>query len=133
MSQENVKVVQRCLAAFNAHDVTAWSSLLDSEFELVDHMAAVGEDVVSGIEATRRQLEGWFDAFPDFRAETEEFIEAGDRVVCVTRWRGTGAASGLLYDQAAAEVFTVREGKIVHAELGFDNRASALKAVGLEE
>ena len=133
MSQENVEAIQRCLAAFNAHDIAAWSSLLDSDFELVDHMAAVGEDVVSGVEATRRQLEGWFDAFPDFRAETEEFIDAGDRVVCVTRWRGTGAASGLAYDQSAAEVFTVRDGRIVRAELGFNDRAEALKAVGLEE
>jgi ketosteroid isomerase-like protein len=73
------------------------------------------------------------EAFPDFRAETEEYIDAGDRVVCVTHWRGTGAASGLPYHQAAAEVFTVRDGKIVRAELGFDDKASALKAVGLEE
>jgi ketosteroid isomerase-like protein len=98
----------------------------------LDHMGAVGEDSGSEIGAVRRQLEGWFEAFPDFRAETEEFIDAGDRVVCVTQWRGTGAASGLPYHQPAAEVYTVREGKIVRAELGFDNKAAALKAVGLE-
>jgi ketosteroid isomerase-like protein len=133
MSQENVEILRRANAAFNAHDIAGWLSLLDPEFELVDHMGAVGEDVVSGLEATRRQIEGWFDAFPDFRAETEEFIDAGDRVVCVTRWRGTGAASGLAYDQAAAEVFTVRDGMIIRAEAGFDGRAEALKAVGLAE
>jgi ketosteroid isomerase-like protein len=53
--------------------------------------------------------------------------------VCVTQWRGTGAASALPYGQAAAEVFTVREGKIVRAELGFADKAEALKAAGLEE
>ena len=133
MSQENVEIVRRCMAAFNAHDIAGWSSFLGSEFGFVDHRAAVGEDSASGIEAVRRQLEGWFEAFPDYRAETEEFIDAGDRVVCVTQWRGTGAASGLPYDQAAAEVFTVREGKIVRAELGFADKDDALKAVGLEE
>jgi ketosteroid isomerase-like protein len=72
-----------------------------------------GEESGSGIEIIRRLAEGWFEVFPDFRADTEEFIDAGDRVVCVTRWQGTGAASGLDYDQRAAEVYTLRDGKIV--------------------
>src|SRR5690242_19081325 len=133
MSQENVELVRRCIAAFNAHDIAGWSSFLSSGFQFVDHMAAVGEDSASGIRAVRRQVEGWFEAFPDFRAETEEYIDACDRVVCATHWRGTGAASGLPYHQVAAEVFTVREGKIVRAELGFADKASALKAVGLRD
>jgi ketosteroid isomerase-like protein len=120
-------------AAFNAHDIAGLAELFGSEFEFVDHMGAVGEDTASGLGAVSRQLEGWFEAFPDFRAETEEFIDAGDRVVCVTQWRGTGAVSGLPYHQPAAEVITVREGKIVRAEMGFDDKAAALKAVGLEE
>jgi hypothetical protein len=64
VSHENVEVVKRCLTAFNAHDIARWSSFLDSQLELVDHRAAVGEDVMSGIEAARRQVEGWFEAFP---------------------------------------------------------------------
>ena len=93
MSQENVELVRRWFAAFNAHDIAAFTSFLSSDYEFVDHMAAAGEESASEIGAIRRQAEGWFDAFPDFRAETHEFIDAGDRVVCVTHWRGTGAAS----------------------------------------
>jgi ketosteroid isomerase-like protein len=92
---------------------------------------AVAAERGSGIEAIRRLAEGWFEAFPDFRASVQEFIDAGDRVVCVTTWQGTGAGSGLSYYQEAAEVTTVRNGKIVYAELGFADKAAALKAAGL--
>ncbi len=133
MSQENVEIVKRVVEAFNAHDVEQWLSFYDPEFEFVDHMGAVAEERGSGIEAIRRQVEGWFEAFPDFRASVEEYIDAGDRVVCVTTWQGTGAGSGLPYYQQAAEVTTVRNGKIVYAELGLADRAAALEAAGLRE
>ena len=51
-------------------------------------------------------------------------------MVAVTTWEGTGAGSGLPYHQRAAEVMTVRDGKIVYAELGFADRAAALEAAG---
>jgi ketosteroid isomerase-like protein len=133
MSQENVEVVKGAVDAFNAHELDRYLSFLAPEFEYVDHMGAVAEVEGSGIDAIRRQVEGWFDAFPDFRASVGEFIDAGDRVVSVTTWQGTGAGSGLPYDQEAAEVLTVRDGKIIRAELGFVDRAAALEAAGLSE
>jgi ketosteroid isomerase-like protein len=133
MSQENVEIVKRAIDAFNAHDLNRYLGFLNEEFEFVDHMGAVAEEQGSGIEAIRHQIEGWFDAFPDFRASVEEFIDAGDRVVSVTTWQGTGASSSLPYYQRAAEVVTIRDGKIIHAELGFADRAAALEAAGLSE
>ena len=133
MSQENLEVVKGAVDAFNAHELDRYLSFLAPEFEYVDHMGAVAEVEGSGIDAIRRQVEGWFDAFPDFRASVGEFIDAGDRVVSVTTWQGTGAGSGLPYYQEAAEVLTVRDGKIIRAELGFVDRAAALEAAGLSE
>src|SRR6476469_11234580 len=133
MSQENVEVVKGAVDAFNAHELDRYLSFLAPEFEYVDHMGAVAEVEGSGIDAIRRQVEGWFDAFPDFRASVGEFIDAGDRVVSVTTWQGTGAGSGLPYYQEAAEVLTVRDGNIIRAELGFVDRAAALEAAGLSE
>ena len=133
MSQENVEVVKGAVDAFNAHELDRYLSFLAPEFEYFDHMGAVAEVQGSGIDAIRRQVEGWFDSFPDFRASVDEFIDAGDRVVSVTTWQGTGAGSGLPYYQEAAEVVTVRDGKIIRAELGFVDRAAALEAAGLRE
>jgi ketosteroid isomerase-like protein len=133
MSAENVELIRRANAAMNAHDVAALVAFLDPAFEFVDHQGAVGEESGSGVEAIRRQLEGWVEVFPDFSAEIDEFIDAGDRVVCVTDWRGTGSKSELNYYVHAAEVFTLRGGKIVRAELGFADKAAALAAAGLAE
>lgn len=133
MSKQNVEIVRRANAAFNARDIGGSLRFFSSDFEFVDHAAAVGEDAGTGREEFRRLLESWLEAFPDFRAETEEFTDAGDRVVCVTQWRGTGASSHLDYHQSAAEVYSLRERQIVRAEFGFADRAAALKAVGLEE
>ena len=133
MSQENVEIVKRANAALNAHDADRLFSLLHPDYEFVDHMGAVAEESGSGIETIRRQIEGWIESFPDFRAETEEYIDANDRVVCVTHWRGTGAGSGLTYSQRAAELYTLRNGLIVRAELGFPDKGAALEAAGLSE
>jgi ketosteroid isomerase-like protein len=134
MSEENVEIVRRFNKAVNARDLDDWLSYLDPAFEFVDHMAAVGEESGSGIEAIRLQAESWFETFPDFRMGTEEFIDAGDdRVVTVTHWQGTGAGSGLSYSQRAAEILTLRNGKIVHLEMGFADKAAALRAAGLSE
>ena len=65
--------------------------------------------------------------------KTSLYIDADDRVACVTDWRGTGAGSGLTYSQRAAEVYTLRNGLIVRAELGFPDKAAALEAAGLSE
>src|SRR3954453_21931922 len=133
MSDENVEIVRRAVEAFNAHDTDRWVNFLDPDFEFVDHMGAVAEQTGSGIETIRRMVEGWFEAFPDFRANVKEFIDAGDRVVGATDGQGTGAGSGLPYFQPAAEVFTVRDGKLTRAELGFANKAAALEAAGVQK
>ncbi len=133
MSQENVEIVKRSNEAFNAHDIERWASFIDPHFQFVDHMAAVAEESGSGIESSRRLVEEWFATFPDFRAPIEEIIDAGDLVVTVTHYQGTGASSGLGYSQRAAEILTLRNGKLIHAELGFADKAAALEAAGLSE
>ena len=133
MSQENVEVVKGAVDAFNDHDLDRYLSFLAPEFEFVDHMGAVAEEQGTGLDAIRRQVEGWFEAFPDFRVSVDEYIDAGDLVVSVSTWQGTGAGSGLPYHQEAAEVTTIRDGTIVHVELGFADRAAALEAAGLRE
>src|SRR4051794_27064307 len=107
MSRENVEVVKRANEAFNMHDLDSWQGFLHPEFAFVDHGGAVGEEAGSGIEAIRGLVEGWLETFPDFRADIEEFIDIGERVVCVVHWQGTGAASGFDYSVHAADITTV--------------------------
>jgi ketosteroid isomerase-like protein len=73
------------------------------------------------------------DVWEKFRIEAEEFIDAGDRVVVVGRLVAKGRGSGVEAESPTAQVFTVREGRVVRWEFGYADRADALKAVGLAE
>jgi ketosteroid isomerase-like protein len=58
---------------------------------------------------------------------------AGDHVVCVTRWTGTGKASDAAVDVSQVDLYELRDGKIVRATLAYPDRTAALEAVGLCE
>ena len=59
-------------------------------------------------------------------------LDAGDKVVCVQRWTGTGRGSGLSVDLEEVIVLTFENGKIIEVRV-YPDRASALEAAGLSE
>jgi ketosteroid isomerase-like protein len=134
MSQENVEIVRRGNAAFNRGDyerlAESWHP--DIEFRDLAH-AADAPETLRGAQALLSLMSEWRETFDDFRAEISEYIEAGDHVVCVTRWTGRGTASGIAVDVFQADVYELREGKIVRATLAYPDKTTALEAVGLSE
>jgi ketosteroid isomerase-like protein len=66
----------------------------------------------------------------DFDQQTEDLIDAGDRVIVLVRWIGRGKASGAQGELSMAMVWTVREQAITSVEFFLD-RAEALDAAGL--
>jgi ketosteroid isomerase-like protein len=134
MSQENVEVVRRGNAAFNKGDYDAAAESWHPDVEFRDHAhAADAAETLKGAQALLSLLSEWRESFDDFRAEISEYIEAGDHVVCVTRWTGRGKASDAAVDVTQVDVYEVREGKIVRATLAYPDKATALEAVGLSE
>jgi ketosteroid isomerase-like protein len=75
-------------------------------------------------------LDQWDEAFDDFAAEIEEYIEAGESVVTLTHWRAMGKGSALVTDLHTADVVEFADGKIVRMTIGYVDRAEALKAAG---
>jgi ketosteroid isomerase-like protein len=134
MSQENVEVVRRGNAAFNRGDYEAAAESWHPDVEFSDRAhAADAAETIRGTEALLAVLSEWRESFDDFRAEISEYIEAGDHVVCVTRWTGRGKASNAAVDVSQVDVYEVREGKIVRATLAYPDKTTALEAVGLSE
>ena len=134
MSQENVEIVRRANAAFNRGDYDGYVRSLHPEIEFRDHAhAADASETLKGTEALLSLLSEWRESFDDFRAEISEYIDAGDHVVCVTRWTGTGKASDAAVDVSQVDVFELRHGKIVRATLAYPDKATALESVGLRE
>jgi ketosteroid isomerase-like protein len=135
MSQENVEVVRRVNAAFNRGDLDRVFAHYSPAVEWHDlQHAPDAPERVQGLPALRAILDQWEQDFDDFSADIEEFTDAGDFVVAVTRWRAKGRGSGLSLDLHAADVYELSEGKIVKVTLGYPpDKHAALKAVGLEE
>jgi len=84
-----------------------------------------------GIDAIRKQHQGWFDAYPDLRVEPVEIKVNGDRAFVWTRFTGHGADSGAAMQMELAHVVTLDGDRIKRIEEYLD-RAEALESTGLQ-
>jgi ketosteroid isomerase-like protein len=135
VSQQNVEIL-RALYARWEHGDFAVPAPFDPEVVFVrtgtpdDLLATTG--TWRGVAAMQEALVEWLQAWEEVRYGAQEFIPVGERVLVLSRQRARGKASGLALDQPMADVFVLREGRIVRWEM-YWNRSDALKAVGLEE
>jgi hypothetical protein len=133
MSEENVRLVERAIAAINARDIEGYLACCTENIKLETPMAAVG-GVYEGIDGIGRYFTDIEDAGPDFRIELEGAEEIDSkRVIAFLRTRGTGRVSGIpMAPPPLTNVYDLVDGKISHVRIFLD-RQEALKAAGLEE
>jgi ketosteroid isomerase-like protein len=146
MSQENLELVERVVAAVNERDVDGYVACCADDVKLRTPWAAV-EGVYEGPEAIRRFFADLQDWAPDFRLTIERARPIGaTRVLVFLRATLSGRASGLpavamssgLGDARAAgalstaTVFDFVGGKVSSIRVFLD-RDQALEAVGLAE
>lgn len=134
MSQDNSEVVRRVIDAHQRGDFASVFAAYDPAIEW--HIASLPlapgfEPVYHGHDGIRAFWRVWFAAWETVGFEYEEFIDAGDTVVAILSQRMRGRTSGVELEWSSyAQVWTVREGKIVRVEF-FLTRDEALDAAGL--
>ena len=106
MSQENVELVERAVAAINARDIDAYLACCTESIELWTPVAAI-----TGV------YEGAIGA---------------DCVMAFLRISASGRASGIPQAADTANLYDLVNGKIRRVRI-FLNRQEALEAVGLRE
>jgi len=135
MSQEDLEVVKRAVAAVNERDIDRYLECCTDDIELkVVAMATVG-GVYSGRNAIQRFWTDINDTTPDFRVEIERLEPiAVDRVLASMRVTATGRTSGLsvLNESPTTNVYDFAGGKIKRVRV-FRDRQEALDSVGLSE
>jgi ketosteroid isomerase-like protein len=132
MSQENVRLVERAIAAINARDIEGYHACCTEDVKLETPMAGVG-GVYEGIDGIRRFLTDIEDAVPDWRMELDGVEEVDSkRVLAFLRNSSTGRGSGIRMAWHQTNVYDLVDGKISHIRI-FVDREEGLKAVGLEE
>jgi ketosteroid isomerase-like protein len=85
-----------------------------------------------GIEAVRRQIGRWVEAYPDLQVDPLEIQTNGDLVFLWVRFSGHGAGSGVEIGMELAQVLTVEGGRTRRLE-EYSDRAAGLEAAGLSE
>ena len=132
MSQENVEVVERAIAALNARDIEAYLACCTQDYELHTPLAAVA-GVYKGPAGIRRFFADVEDAAPNFHLELKGIRAVGaNQVLGFVEVTASGRASGLPAGTPTANVYELVEGKLRRIRI-FADRQQALEAVGLRE
>jgi ketosteroid isomerase-like protein len=130
MSQENVEIVRRGVAAYNRRDFEGLRALNAPVVE-VDWSASRGPEagVYQGLEEVIGFYENFLGAWEEVTIQPHDFIESGDSVVVpnTTHLRGR---DGIETVARSAFVFELRGGRIVRICLYQETR-EALEATGL--
>jgi ketosteroid isomerase-like protein len=133
MSQENVKVVKRCMRFWYDRDWSPAPELFDPDVEFDLSRNVFNPDIYRGISDLQRLVSAVDEAWDDFRIDTDAVIDAGDNVVTAVTVKGKGPGSGVDVSMRIFQVWTLRDSKVVRVVGGYRDRAEALEAAGLSE
>jgi ketosteroid isomerase-like protein len=131
MFTRNVERLRAFYEAFNTSKLInpEWLAA-DVEFKQPDELGG-GQGVYHGRDGFARGVQELLDVFEDFRADPEDFLEAGAYIVVYVRLSGRARASGVPFDDPYAHVVRFR-GEQIDLWHAYSDRRDALKAVGLE-
>jgi uncharacterized protein len=132
MSQENVEIVRQVFAAVASGDRQRALSYTDATMVVDATRRVFNPTTYVGEPGLRQFFADMDDVWEEFRPESPEFVDAGDRVVVTGRMAGKGKSSGVEVADAFVGIWTVRDGRVVRWEI-HTNRAEAFEAVGLSE
>jgi ketosteroid isomerase-like protein len=130
VTQENVDVVRRGIAAFNQRDLPALLTDFDRDVEWVEDQRYPGAETFRGRSGVERSLGKWWDAFREIAAQIDGTIDLGDRVVLYGRVRARGHDIDVEVEAPFGGLCEFRRGKVVRVQT-FGSRAEAVEAVGL--
>jgi ketosteroid isomerase-like protein len=136
MSEENVELIRRMLDQGEESTELSWGILqeiLDEEVRWdVSALGIAGLTTFHGPDGVREFYVRWLGPFEEWGYVTEELVDAGDSVVVRIHQWGRGKGSGVSVDNRFWQVWTFRDGKVIHSSHHWE-KDEALEAVGLRE
>jgi ketosteroid isomerase-like protein len=134
MSQENVEIVLGVFEAFGRRDTDAMFAAYDPDVEwsMKGYTHWPESETYSGHEGIRAFFRAWLKDFDRYETEASDPLDRGDKVVITVYDCARGKGSGVPIERYHAQVWTLRDGRVMRVEV-FDDRRSALQAVGLSE
>jgi ketosteroid isomerase-like protein len=133
MSQENVEILRRLFERWATGDLSADCFDPDVEYSRIGAETPDMEGRWLGRDELSTAMRDYLRAFADLRIEAERIIDlGGDRVLVLSRHTARGKQSGVPIEHEIGDLFTLRDGRVVHWDSYWD-RADARRAAGLSE
>ena len=130
MSDDNVAILRAFYEALNRGDWEAATTQLAPDVEWEPDRRHPSAGTYRGPEGMRRFLEEMDAPFEHTVIDVEDILASDDKVVGLLRIRRRPRGSSAEVDIRIGEVWTVRDGQLVHGA-GFRQRERALEAAGL--
>ncbi len=135
MSQENVEVFERAVAAYNRRDLDAFLEAFDPEVEwhaLTQVMFGGEESVHRGHAGIRDGVREIHEVLAELQLGYSEIRDLGERIVVIGSVSGRGRASGAETEMPINWVVEFKDSKVIWMH-DYVDRAEALEAAGLSE
>jgi ketosteroid isomerase-like protein len=109
----NLAIVQRSYDAFARGDMAAVLADMDDDIEWQQAQGLPHGGVYHGVADVRANIFDPLDRdwWSEFTAVPEEFLDAGEEVVVLGRYRGTAKETGKMLDVPFVHVWSLRSGK----------------------
>ena len=131
MSEESVEIVRRAYAEFERGNFWV-PELFDPSVRIGWLDAVGGETETVGLQAMGEMMRSWLDVQEDMTLTAERIVDAGDRVVVLAAWRGSGKTSGVPTEMRHGSIWTLSDGKAISV-LSYNDPADAFEAAGVSE
>jgi ketosteroid isomerase-like protein len=129
---ENVEIVRTAAEAYIRgafEEAIAW---MDPEIEWdMTNVPVPDPAVYRGYEGLIAFQTSWDESWESMELEPLEYLAVGDLVVASFRQTGKGKLSGVEVEQQIAQVWTLRDGKLVRMVM-YPDRETALEAAATE-
>jgi ketosteroid isomerase-like protein len=132
MSQENVEIVRRSVAAFNEGGIEAVAQFAHPEIEFQEPPTQPAPRAARGVEETRETFTSFDEAWEEHQSEIKEIRELPGEEVLLSTVEHFRGRDGMELAAACWTVYTFREGKIIKLRPFWD-RAQAFEAAGVSE
>ena len=128
MSQENVEIIRRGYGHFMATgEVRARADLVWD----VSRLGWPDQQSYPGVDGAMQFMAEWADAWDGLELEVEDYLDAGECVVVILNQRGRSKATGIRVDMRFAQVWTLRDGQAMDADVREPRGGPRSRAVGV--
>src|SRR3982074_123356 len=102
MTEENVQLVRTAVESCTLGGVDAIAEQIHPDFETTTPASlSVEPDTYRGPEGVRRWFDAWEGTMDEVRFDVDELVDAGDRVIAVSRMVARSHTTGLEHEQPA--------------------------------